>query len=159
MSIFAETECRFSAVSIVVYIAFIHHFTCRFEVRQALIHQLVLGLTGENGKYNYSRTVHVYPPFFDISCSALTLAYLTPKFKAWLEANASKTTQERVQQLIRAFARAAEQLYHDTDLSGEIRSRFVREQLTALGVEVTEAVINRPLAKLGKAVKVADTSD
>jgi len=83
MSIFAETECRFSAVSIVVYTALIHQFTYRFEARQALIRQLVLGLTGENGKYNYSRTVHVYPPFFDIFCSAknykITLALtLTP---------------------------------------------------------------------------------
>ena len=70
------------------------------------------------------------------------VAYLTPKAKAWLEANASRSTQERLQQLVRAFARAAEQLYHDTDPSGEARNRFVREQLTALGVEVTEAVLN-----------------
>ena len=70
------------------------------------------------------------------------LAYLTPKAKAWLEANASRDTQERLQQLVRAFARAAEQLYHDTDPGGEARNRFVREQLTALGVEITEAVIN-----------------
>ena len=47
-----------------------HHITCRFEARQALIYQLVLGLTGENDMYNYSKAVHVYPPFFDITCSA-----------------------------------------------------------------------------------------
>ena len=70
------------------------------------------------------------------------LAYLTPRAKAWFEANASKSTQEKVQQLIRAFARAAEQLYHDTDPSGGARNRFVREQLAAMGVEVTEAVLN-----------------
>ena len=70
MSIFAEIECHFSAVSIVVYTALIHSLTCWLEARQALIYQLVLGLTGENGKYNYSRAVHLYPPFFDISCSA-----------------------------------------------------------------------------------------
>ena len=70
------------------------------------------------------------------------LAYLTPRAKAWFEANASKSAQEKVQQLIQAFARAAEQLYHDTDPSGEVRNRFVREQLEALGVEVTEAIIN-----------------
>ena len=70
MSIFAEMECHFSAVSIKVYTALIHYFTCRLEARQALIYQLCLGLTGENGKYNYSRAVHVYPPFFDIPCSA-----------------------------------------------------------------------------------------
>ena len=63
-------ECHFSAVSIAVYTALIHHFTCRLEARQALIYQLALGLTGENGKYNDSRAVHLYPPFFDITCSA-----------------------------------------------------------------------------------------
>ena len=70
MSIFAEMECHFSAVSIAVYTALIHHFTCRLEARQALIYQLALGLTGENGKYNDSMAVHLYPPFFDITCSA-----------------------------------------------------------------------------------------
>jgi len=70
MPIFAETKCHFSPVGIVVYTALMHHFTCRLEARQAMIYQLVLGLTGENGKYNYSRAVHVYPPFFDIPCSA-----------------------------------------------------------------------------------------
>ena len=50
MPIFAEMECHFSAVSIAVYTALIHHFTCRLEARQALIYQLALGLTGENGK-------------------------------------------------------------------------------------------------------------
>ena len=47
-----------------------HHITCRFEARQALIYQLVLGLMGKNDMYNYSKAVHVYPPFFDITCSA-----------------------------------------------------------------------------------------
>ena len=70
MSIFAETECRFLLGSIQVLYSLIHHITCRLEARQALIYQLVLGLTGENGKYNYSRAVHFYPPFFDIPCSA-----------------------------------------------------------------------------------------
>ena len=70
MSVFAEKECHFSPDSIQVYTALNHHTTCRIEARQALIYQLVLGLTGENGKYNYSKAVHVYPPFFDISSSA-----------------------------------------------------------------------------------------
>lgn len=47
-----------------------HHSTCRFEVRQALLYQLVSGLTDENGKYNYAKAVHFYPPFIDIFCSA-----------------------------------------------------------------------------------------
>ena len=70
MSIFAETKCHFSPVGTVLYTALIHNFPCRYEARQALIYQLVLGLTGENGKYNYSRAVHIYPPFSDITCSA-----------------------------------------------------------------------------------------
>ena len=70
MSIFAETKCNFSPVSAEVYTALIHHFTCRLEARQALIYQLVLGLTGENGKYNYSKAVHVYSLFSHITCSA-----------------------------------------------------------------------------------------
>ena len=36
-----------------------HYITCRLEARQALIYQLVLGLTGKNGKYNYSETVPI----------------------------------------------------------------------------------------------------
>ena len=91
MSIFAETECHFSAVSIVVYTALIHSLTCWLEARQALIYQLVLGLTGENGKYNYSRAVHLYPPFFDITCSAknykiapaLTITAMWTKNSIW----------------------------------------------------------------------------
>ncbi|MCH5352085.1 MAG: hypothetical protein J1E06_01230, partial [Acutalibacter sp.] len=27
-------------------------------------------MTGKNGKYNDSKAVHVYSPFFDITCSA-----------------------------------------------------------------------------------------
>ena len=70
MSIYAEMECRFLLGSIQVLYSLNHNSTCRLEARQALIYQLVSGLTGENGKYNYSKAVHLYPPFFDISCSA-----------------------------------------------------------------------------------------
>ena len=51
-------------------IALIFNFTCRHEARQALIYQLVLGLTGKNGKYNYSKAVHFYLPLSDITCLA-----------------------------------------------------------------------------------------
>ena len=70
------------------------------------------------------------------------LAYLTPKVKEWLEASTGKDHYDQLMQLVRAFARAAEQLYHNTDPSGEARNRFVREQLTAMDVEITEAVVN-----------------
>ena len=70
------------------------------------------------------------------------LAYLAPKLKDWLETNTSQATQDILQEVIRAFVRAAEQLYHDTDPDGTRRNQFVREQLAALGYEVTEAVLN-----------------
>ena len=70
------------------------------------------------------------------------VAYLVPKARAWFVANTDKTAQERINQLVTAFARAAEQLFHDTDPSGAKRQQFVREQLSALGIEITEAVIN-----------------
>ena len=70
LSFFAETKCHFSAVGIIVYTALFNNFTRRHEACQDLIYQPGLGLTGENGKYNYSKAVHVYPPFSDITCSA-----------------------------------------------------------------------------------------
>ncbi len=70
------------------------------------------------------------------------LAYLVPKVKAWLLANTDAATQQRIRLLVQSFARAAEQLYHDQDPTGTQRKQFVQDQLRALGVEVTEAVLN-----------------
>lgn len=70
------------------------------------------------------------------------LAYLTPKLKAWLIAQKGAAVWEDIRKMVQAFARAAEQLYHDQDPTGEKRQQFVQEQLRALGVEVTEMVIN-----------------
>lgn len=70
------------------------------------------------------------------------LAYLTPKVKEWLNAKTGKDHYDQLMQLVAAFARAAEQLYHDQDPAGTQRKQFVQDQLRALGVEITEAVIN-----------------
>lgn len=70
------------------------------------------------------------------------LAYLVPKARAWIQANTDAATQENIRRLVQSFARAAEQLYHDQDPTGEKRRQFVQEQLRSLGVEVTEMVIN-----------------
>lgn len=70
------------------------------------------------------------------------LAYLTPKAKAWFEANAGAAAQEKIRALIQSFTRAAEQLYHNQDPEGTLRMKFVQQQLRALGVEITEAVLN-----------------
>ena len=87
-------------------------------------------------------------PIYEIIGKLLALAFLVllgwiaPKAREWFKASTSKATQEKVRQLVRSFARAAEQLFHDTDPTGAERNKFVREQLTALGVEITEAIIN-----------------
>ena len=70
------------------------------------------------------------------------LAYLTPKVKEWLVARTGKDHYDQLMQLVASFARAAEQLYHDQDPTGERRKQFVQEQLRALDVEITEAVLN-----------------
>lgn len=70
------------------------------------------------------------------------LTYLAPKMTAWFEANTDKNTQDAVQALVRSFARAAEQLLKEDDPTGEKRKEFVIEQLQALGIEITEAILN-----------------
>ena len=70
------------------------------------------------------------------------LACLVPKARAWFETRITKDTQERIHQLVVSFTRAAEQLYHDVDPTGERRKKFVMEQLRRLDVEITEAVMN-----------------
>lgn len=70
------------------------------------------------------------------------LFYFRPKVKEWLEARTGKDHYEQLMRLVQSFARAAEQLYHDQDPAGTQRKQFVQDQLRALDVEITEAVIN-----------------
>ena len=70
------------------------------------------------------------------------LAYLTPKVKEWLSANTDDATEAAVLRMVRSFARAAEQLYHDQDPDGTIRKKYVCGQLQELGIAVTDAVID-----------------
>ena len=70
------------------------------------------------------------------------VAYLMPKVKAWLEARADRDTTDAVLALIQAFVQAADQLFHDNDPTGAIRMQFVKDQLKATGVEVTDNIVN-----------------
>lgn len=70
------------------------------------------------------------------------LTCLAPKLAAWFEANTDKATQDAVRELVKSFARAAEQLLKDDDPTGEKRKEFVIEQLQLLGIEITEAIVN-----------------
>lgn len=53
MSDFDKTKYFILMVCTEVHRAIMHHFTCLFEALQALIYQLVIGLTGANGKSTY----------------------------------------------------------------------------------------------------------
>ena len=70
------------------------------------------------------------------------LGWIAPKAREWFTANTSKAAQERLEQMVTAFARAAEQMFHNIDPTGEKRNQYVRQQLQAMGVEITSAVIN-----------------
>ncbi len=70
------------------------------------------------------------------------VCWLAPKVKAWLEARTDEATTAKIMELVRSFARAAEQLYHDDDPTGAKRNQFVKLQLTELGVELTDAVVS-----------------
>ncbi len=70
------------------------------------------------------------------------LASLVPKAREWLTANLDSTTEAGILRMVQSFTRAAEQLYHDTDPDGKKRQKYVRDQLTALGIEITQAVVS-----------------
>ena len=74
--------------------------------------------------------------------AAGSVIYLAPKVREWFMSSSDKITQERIHQMIIAFTKAAEQLFHGTDPSGAKRHSFVRKQLSALGVELSEGVLN-----------------
>ena len=67
-------------------------------------------MTDENGKYNYAKAVHHYPPFFDISCSAknykiASALTLTGKLHSYL-ADLNKQAQNRCWLIIKQMAAA-----------------------------------------------------
>lgn len=70
------------------------------------------------------------------------LGWIAPRAREWFKANTSKATQDNLLSLVKSFTRAAEQLYHDTDPDGSKRNKYVREQLQALGYQITEAVLD-----------------
>lgn len=72
----------------------------------------------------------------------VTMIFLAPKVRAWLEARAGQAETDELWTLIQAFVQAADQMFHDSDPDGRKRMQFVLEQLESVGIEITEAVIN-----------------
>lgn len=69
------------------------------------------------------------------------VAYLAPRVKSWLDAHVEKVTSERIMSFVQSFVQAADQLFKENDPTGEKRHAYVVEQLEALGITVTEAVL------------------
>lgn len=67
---------------------------------------------------------------------------VTPVFKSWLTAHANRDTADNVLALVDSFVRAADQLYHDDDPTGEKRQEYVKKQLMDTGVELSNAVLS-----------------
>lgn len=68
------------------------------------------------------------------------IAYLTPKFNAWLEAKVGEEKAEVLRRLIMELVTAADQLFKADDPTGQIRKRYVEQQIEALGYKITEDV-------------------
>lgn len=68
------------------------------------------------------------------------VGYLTPQFNKWLEEKTSRETTENVMLMVRAFVRAADQMFKAEDPDGSIRNAYVKDQLKALGVAITAEV-------------------
>ena len=87
-AIFRRNEMSFFGGQYTGVCSLDYRATGRLEARQVLIYQCISDLTGENGKYNYSKAAHLYPPFSDIPLSAknykivpaLTLRFLLNQF-------------------------------------------------------------------------------
>lgn len=68
------------------------------------------------------------------------IAYLTPKFNAWLEAKVGSEKAEVLRRLIMELVTAADQLFKTEDPTGQIRKRYVEQQIEALGYKITDDI-------------------
>lgn len=66
------------------------------------------------------------------------IAYLEPKFKAWLTSKIGETKANELMRLVAVFVASAEQIYKGE--TGEFRKAYVIEQLQALGYIVNDEV-------------------
>ena len=70
----------------------------------------------------------------------LALAFLEPRLNAWLAARTENEKAARLLSTIAEYVRAADQMYKAEDPTGELRNNYVKEQLTSIGIEITEEV-------------------
>jgi hypothetical protein len=68
------------------------------------------------------------------------ITYLTPKVNAWLVEKVGAEKAEKLRKLIEELVAAAEQMFKEDDPTGEIRKKYVEQQVEALGYQITEDV-------------------
>lgn len=66
--------------------------------------------------------------------------YIVPKLKEFLISKIGEEKANTLEKHIRDFVLAADQLYKSTDPTGEIRNKYVKEQLEQLGYVITDLI-------------------
>lgn len=72
--------------------------------------------------------------------ATIMVAYVLPEFKRWLHMRLGEQKMAKLIEYIEKFVRAAEQMYKDTDVTGEKRKEYVVEQLKSLGYIITDEI-------------------
>lgn len=79
--------------------------------------------------------------------------YVVPKLKLWLVAKAGAEAANGIILTVEQFVLAADQMFKADDPTGMLRNQYVKEQLTKLGIAITEeinAYIEASVLKLKK---------
>ena len=70
----------------------------------------------------------------------LLMAYVLPAFKEWLTTKIGEEKAAKLAEYIEKFVQAAEQMYKETDETGELRKQYVVDQLKKLGYIITDEI-------------------
>ncbi len=70
----------------------------------------------------------------------ILVAYVLPEFKKWLAIKIGDEKAAKLAEYIEKFVKAAEQMYKDSDTTGEMRKEYVMEQLRRLGYVITDEI-------------------
>jgi len=70
----------------------------------------------------------------------ILIAYVLPELKNWLATKIGEEKAAKLAEYIEKFVKAAEQMYKETDATGEMRKQYVMEQLRKLGYVITDEI-------------------
>lgn len=70
----------------------------------------------------------------------ILIAYVLPELKQWLANKIGEEKAAKLAEYIEKFVKAAEQMYKETDTTGELRKQYVVDNLIKLGYVITDEV-------------------